>query len=197
MLLIPHFHSKKITMKFLIALLAVFAVTNGQSCDQCTAGVNQLGQFLLTNPEIEAVEEGIIDLVCTNQADVGGCAAGIVAWWPQIAEALFAYPDTVPSICSGIGLCKRDLFKITCAGCEEGLGKIAALFSTDAFAKKVAMDLNGPIFCGNTDYIPAAQMDACTGFMDLIALDSVKALGTLLKASASRICTDNGCTKKF
>lgn len=95
-------------MKFLVVLLSALALTNGQDlCQQCAAGVQRLGEFLLTDAEIEAVEAGLIDLVCSTLEDPEGCAKGVYAWWPQIAEALFAYDGTVTAICVGIGDCKK------------------------------------------------------------------------------------------
>jgi hypothetical protein len=44
-------------MKFLVVLLAVLAVSNAQTCDECMATVTQLGEYLLTPEEIMAVQE--------------------------------------------------------------------------------------------------------------------------------------------
>ena len=66
---------------------------------------------------------------------------------------------------------------------------------TEDFANVVAADLNGPVYCENTDYIPADQADACKGFMDLVATKAVSALGSLMRVSAERICNEGGCTK--
>ena len=66
-----------------------------------------LGEFLLTDVEIEAVEAGLIDLVCSTLEDPEGCATGVYTWWPQIAEALFKYEGTATAICVGIGDCTR------------------------------------------------------------------------------------------
>lgn len=75
------------------------------------------------------------------------------------------------------------------------MNKISALLNTDTFAQVVAADLAGEVFCENTDYITADNAEACKGFIDLAAVPSVKALGSLLGASASRICQEGGCTK--
>lgn len=84
---------------------------------------------------------------------------------------------------------------MTCAECEAFLGKVAALLDTPEFAAVVAADLKGDVFCGDETYMPADQVETCQNFMDLVAEKSVNALGSLLKVSASRICTENGCTK--
>merc|ERR1711902_389963 len=52
-------------MKSFIAFMAFLALANGQfTCDECKQGVTQLGQYLLTDAELAAVEEALSDLVC-------------------------------------------------------------------------------------------------------------------------------------
>ena len=187
-------------MKFIVALLALFALANGQdNCARCAEGVQKLGEYLLTEDEIAAVEEGLVDLVCSTLDDPAGCARGVYAWWPSIATALFNYEGTVTAICVGVGSCKKATpfapkQDVTCDECEAFLGKVADLLNTDEFAGLVAADLRGDVFCGDETYIQADQMEACQGFVDLAAVPAVKALGSLLRASATKICTDNGCT---
>ena len=83
---------------------------------------------------------------------------------------------------------------VTCEECETFLGKIADLLETPDFAAIVAADLEGPVFCENTDYVSAADAGTCKEFMSVVDKQAVAALGSLLRVSASRICTDNGCT---
>ena len=83
---------------------------------------------------------------------------------------------------------------VTCAECETFLGKIATLLETPDFAAIVAADLEGAVFCENADYIEAANVDTCKTFMAMVDKQAVAALGSLLRVSASRICTDSGCT---
>ena len=97
-------------MKSFIAFMAFLALANGQfTCDECKQGVTQLGQYLLTDAELAAVEEALSDLVCPTlpEENIEGCIAGVYAWWPQVAEALFSYPDTTTNLCAGIGYCKK------------------------------------------------------------------------------------------
>ena len=99
-------------MKFFIAFLAFLALVNGQhdhTCDECKAAVTQLGQYLLTDAELAAVEEALSDLVCPTlpEENIEGCIAGVYAWWPQVAQALFTYPDTTTNLCAGIGYCEK------------------------------------------------------------------------------------------
>merc|ERR1711951_139835 len=157
-----HFTFKnQAVMKFFLAIFAVLAVANAQeSCDLCKMGVDALGQYLMTEAEIAAVEEGLVDLVCStlDEEQIQTCAEGVYTWWPSVTEALFAY---------------------------EG---------TDVFANTVYNDLHGAVFCDDTTYVPAANTEECKGLMDLIGVKAVKALGTLLSVTASRICVDLGCT---
>merc|ERR1712018_711438 len=183
--------------KFLIALFAIFAVASAQDlCQRCGEGVMALGQYLQTEGEIAAVEQGLIDLVCTTlpEENIDGCATAVLTWWPDISKALFEYEGTAAAICVGIGACKKTnplITKqdVTCAECEEFLAKIADLLETPDFAAVVAADLNGAVFCENPDYIDAADVATCQDFMGMVAEKAVAALGSLLRASASRICT--------
>merc|ERR1711988_729672 len=175
------------SMKIFVTLLAIVA----------------LAKYLLTPSEIAAVEQGLVDLVCTTlpEDNIEGCAKAVYAWWPQIAEALFEYQGTVVAICVGIGSCqsKNPLVHsapdFTCAECYAFLDKVSSLLATDTFANVVASDLHGAVFCENPNYIDAAQAETCQGFMDLVAVKAVKALSVLLTASEEKICKENGCTK--
>merc|ERR1711988_691513 len=169
-------------MKFFLAIFAVLAVAKAQeSCDLCEMGVDALGQYLMTEAEIAAVEGGLVDLVCStlDEEQIQTCAEGVYTWWPSVTEAL----------------CKYDLKQeVSCAQCEDWMGRVSGLMATDEFANVVYNDLHGAVFCDDTTYVPAANTEECKGLMDLIGVKAVKALGTLLSVAASRICVDLGCT---
>ena len=55
------------------------------------------------------------------------------------------------------------------------------------------MDLQGPIYCGNPEFVPAADAPRCVEFIKLIGVKSVKALASLVTVSADRICKETGC----
>merc|ERR1711935_1163417 len=145
-------------MKFLLAIFAVLAVANAQeSCDLCKMGVDALGQYLMTEGEIAAVEEGLVDLVCStlDEEDIQTCAEGVHTWWPSVTEALFAYEGTAVAICVGTGSCSaKSILKqeVSCAQCEDWMGRVSALMGTDEFANLVYNDLSGPVFCDNPTY---------------------------------------------
>merc|ERR1711973_1021600 len=171
-------------MKFFLAIFAVLAV-------------DALGQYLMTEAEIAAVEEGLVDLVCStlDEADIQMCAEGVYTWWPSVTEALFKWEGTAVAICVGTGSCKYDLKQeVSCAQCEDWMGRVSALLGTDEFANTVYADLKGPVFCDDTTYVPTESVAECKGLMDLIGVKAVKALGSLLSVTASRICVDLGCT---
>merc|ERR1711963_1058111 len=73
-----HFTFKnQAVMKFFLAIFVVLAVANAQeSCDLCKMGVDALGQYLMTEAEIAAVEEGLVDLVCStlDEEQIQTCA---------------------------------------------------------------------------------------------------------------------------
>ena len=97
-------------MKSFIALFAIFAMAAAQdNCQLCGEGVAKLGAYLQTEGEIAAVEQGLVDLVCTtlDEENIDGCATAVYTWWPQISQALFEYEGTAAAICVGIGACKK------------------------------------------------------------------------------------------
>ena len=97
-------------MKFIAAFLALLAVASAQDlCQRCGEGVMALGQYLQTEEEIAAVEQGLVDLVCTTlpEENIDGCATAVFTWWPQISEALFNYEGTAAAICVGAGYCTK------------------------------------------------------------------------------------------
>ena len=53
--------------------------------------------------------------------------------------------------------------------------------------------MRGPIFCGNTNYVPTDKAQECVDKLSMIDVASVKVLGQLVKVSAERICKENGC----
>merc|ERR1712002_450688 len=159
-------------MKFFLAIFAVLAVANAQeSCDLCKMGVDALGQYLMTEAEIAAVEEGLVDLVCStlDEEQIQTCAEGVYTWWPSVTEALFNYEGTAVAICVGTGSCKYDLKQeVSCAQCEDWMGRVSGLLGTDEFANTVYNDLHGAVFCDDTSYVPAESTEECKGLMDLI-----------------------------
>ena len=95
-------------MKFILAFMTFLALVSG-SIRQYKAAVNLLGQYLLTDAGLAAVEEALSDLVCPAlpEENIEGCISGVYAWWPQVVEALFTYPDTTTNLCAGIGFCEK------------------------------------------------------------------------------------------
>merc|ERR1712026_414578 len=76
-------------MKFFLAIFAILAVANAQeSCDLCKMGVDALGQYLMTEAEIAAVEEGLVDLVCStlDEEQIQTCAEGVYTWCHQLLK---------------------------------------------------------------------------------------------------------------
>ena len=69
----------------------------------------KLGEYLMTDGELAAVEEALSDLVCTTlpEDQIEGCIEFVYGNWPGMAKALFAWPNTVPEICGQLGYCKK------------------------------------------------------------------------------------------
>jgi len=193
-------------MKFFLAFVALFVAASAQDYDECTLckmGVDALGKYLNTPAEIAAVEEGLVDLVCStlNDEEIQTCAQGVYDWWPSITEALFKYQGTGDVICVGACQCRgsncgvKSILKQECQidQCEAFMGRVSHLLGTDNFANLVYIDLSGPVFCEDPTYVFPNEVAECKGLMDLIAVKSVKALGSLLSVASPRICTDLGC----
>ena len=51
----------------------------------------------------------------------------------------------------------------------------------------------GPMYCDNPDF-NTGDVQSCKTWVETIGVPSVKTLGSLLRVSAERICTDLGCT---
>ena len=97
-------------MKFLAAFITLFALASAQDlCERCGEGVMALGQYLQTEEEIAAVEQGLVDLVCTTlpEEQIDACAEGVFFYWPSVTKALFEYEGTVAAICVGAGYCTK------------------------------------------------------------------------------------------
>jgi len=195
-------------MKFFLAFLALFAAAIAQDysdCTTCHMGVDALGNYLMTEAEIAAVEEGLVDLVCStlNEDEIQTCSQGVYDWWPSVTEALFKYQGTGDVICVGACECRgtscgvKSILKqeVSCAQCEDFMGRVSYLFGTDNFANLVYTDLSGPVFCEDPTYVFPNEVAECKGLMDLIGVKAVKALGSLLSVATPRICVDLGCTE--
>ena len=68
------------TMKIFVTLLAIVALASAQdNCQRCGHAVQHLGEYLLTDAEIAAVEQGLVDLVCTTlpEENIEECAVTV------------------------------------------------------------------------------------------------------------------------
>merc|ERR1712223_254685 len=129
--------------------------------------------------------------VANAQESCDLCKMGVDA----LGQYLMTEAEIAAAICDGTGSCKYDLKQeVSCAQCEDWMGRVSGLLGTDEFANTVYNDLHGAVFCDDTSYVPAESTEECKGLMDLIGVKAVKALGTLLSVAASRICVDLGCT---
>merc|ERR1712242_615939 len=75
------------SMKIFVTLMTIVALASAQdNCQRCGQAVQALGNYLLTPSEIAAVEQGLVDLVCTTlpEDNIEGCAKAVYAWWPQM-----------------------------------------------------------------------------------------------------------------
>ena len=55
--------------------------------------------------------------------------------------------------------------EVSCAECEDWMGRISDLMATDEFANKVYSDLSGPVFCDDPAYVPAESVEECKGLI--------------------------------
>jgi hypothetical protein len=135
-------------------------------------------------------------LVCTPSSDVEGCANFVMGYWESIARGLFGDEHTVPKICGYLEYCKKSpqTPRIACNDCIRGLNEIGTLFQTnEELSAETLADLQGHVYCENEDET-ILKPENCKDVILLFSDPALKALGTLLHASAQRICTDTGCT---
>ena len=58
---------------------------------------------------------------------------------------------------------KFDFQEVSCAQCEDWMGRVSALMGTDEFANMVYGDLSGPVFCDDPAFVPAESVAECKG----------------------------------
>merc|ERR1712183_175578 len=171
-------------MQYAVVFVAFLALANGQfTCGECKQGVTALGQYLQTPNEIAAVEQAFIDFVYTN--------------WEAMATALFAYENTLTDICGALGYCTKFQrafgVKITCGECNAEMAKLAAVLADPTFAGGVKDNIAGPAYCESTYNV--GDIATCKEWIELMGVQAISALGSLLAVSAERICGELGCTK--
>merc|ERR1712012_1521685 len=167
-------------MQYAVVFVAILALANGQfTCDECKQGVTALGQYLQTPNEIAAVEQALSDLVCPTLPEdkIEACIDFVYSNWEAMATALFAYENTLTDICGALGYCTKFQrafgVRITCADCNAEMAK--------------------PAYCESTYNV--GDVATCKEWIELMGVQAISALGSLLAVSSERICGELGCTK--
>merc|ERR1719400_1358529 len=179
-------------MQYAVVFVAILALANGQfTCDECKQGVTALGQYLQTPNEIAAVEQALSDLVCPTLPEdkIEACIEFVYSNWEAMATALFAYENTLTDICGALGYCTKFQrafgVKITCGECNAEMAKLAAVLADPTIA--------GPAYCDSSYNV--GDVATCKEWIELMGVQAISALGSLLAVSAERICGELGCTK--
>merc|ERR1712108_22358 len=175
-------------------------LANGQfTCDECKQGVTALGQYLQTSNEIAAVEQALSDLVCPTLPEdkIEACIDFVYSNWEAMATALFAYENTLTDICGALGYCTKFQrafgVRITCADCNAEMAKLAGVLADPTFAAGVKDNIAGPAYCESTYNV--GDVATCKEWIELMGVQAISALGSLLAVSSERICGELGCTK--
>merc|ERR1712066_164924 len=170
------------------------------TCDECKQGVTALGQYLQTPNEIAAVEQALSDLVCPTLPEdkIEACIDFVYTNWEAMATALFAYENTLTDICGALGYCTKFQrafgVKITCGDCAAEMAKLAGVLADPTFAAGVKDNIAGPAYC-ESSYEVTGDVTKCKEWIELMGVQAISALGSLLAVSAERICGELGCTK--
>ena len=86
-------------MKTFVAFLGLIAIAAAQepdACAVCRQGSGALIAALNTDVNLERQEQVLIDEGCPTWPDPAGCAKGVLAWWRQMAAAV--YTDNAAAI---------------------------------------------------------------------------------------------------
>ena len=79
-----------------LGLIAIAAAQEPEACAVCRQGSEALIAALNTDVNLERQEQVLIDEGCPNWPDPAGCAKGVLAWWRQMAAAV--YTDNAAAI---------------------------------------------------------------------------------------------------
>merc|ERR1712099_129713 len=154
-------------MQYAVVFVAILALANGQfTCDECKQGVTALGQYLQTPNEIAAVEQALSDLVCPT------------------------LPEDKIEACIDFVYSNWEAMATALFAYENTLTGVLA---DPTFAAGVKDNIAGPAYCESTYNV--GDVATCKEWIELMGVQAISALGSLLAVSSERICGELGCTK--
>jgi len=140
-------------MKFLVVLFPAFLITvSANTCDDCTAVVNTLADYLTTEESIGKQVEILLDKICPGAEDSDGCVAGLPEFWNKIALMLWPgyYNPEESFMCAKDDICGAPGPKLvmTCDECVDGINASIDQLLSEEFIAGIVEWLSGEEFCG-------------------------------------------------
>ena len=156
-------------------------VASGQDCAGCIPFVMKLAAHLVT-PELIKTESDLFKQNLCNGDD--HCVKQVDEYWPDMAQALFRFPDTPKNICEGNKfLC--GITDVNCTICKQGMNEIRNVFETSKMQKQVELIMSGPLFC---DHVP--ETEKCAAFVQKHAGKAMSIVGGALVAASEKNCVN-------
>lgn len=167
-----------ITSVFLMAFLGI-GITTAQECSNCMDFVVKLSQHLVKPEQVATASEMFKQKLCPGDDQ---CVKDVDELWPDMANAIFRFPDTPLDICSADkALC--DIKVTDCNTCTTGLAGIKAVFDNDGFQKRVERLLIKDLFCSHV-----SDNDRCAAFVQKHASKAISVVGAALVAASVKNC---------
>merc|ERR1711872_509853 len=80
---------QKVTMKLILALSALLAISSADQCSDCTAVVTTLATYLTSEESISRQVDVLLAEVCPGAEDVDACVTGLPDFWSRVAMVLW------------------------------------------------------------------------------------------------------------
>merc|ERR1711936_849168 len=115
---------QKLTMKTIIAFVALLAVATADTCTDCKALVSTLGAHLVSEHSLAEQDEIMVGGLCPQAENVAECEEQLPNFWESIALILWPayYSPEADWMCAGI--CKApEEHAMTCDECIFGIMK--------------------------------------------------------------------------
>merc|ERR1711878_261749 len=155
-----------------------------------------MGPLITTSPIIQYAVV-FVAFLALPEDKIEACIDFVYTNWEAMATALFAYENTLTDICGALGYCTKFQrafgVKITCGECNAEMAKLAAVLADPTFAGHVKDNIAGPAYCDSSYNV--GDVATCKEWIELMGVQAISALGSLLAVSAERICGELGCTK--
>merc|ERR1719228_2503447 len=132
--------------------------------------------------------ELLVAILCPQAADPAECDAAIRGYWSGIATAMYPVFLEANSVCSQLGVCKKNLKTLmtgpTCDECTGSIAQVATVIESEAQIAEIIAFLEGDGYCGSLG-------DAdCVKVVDAPMPYAMPTLAGLLRERAAQFCCD-------